>query len=308
MRLNKIIFIILFFLLSFANKTLSKENKILVKVNNDIITSIDILNEIKYLSAINEDFKNTENNLKVQIAKKSLIREKIKNIELLKYNQNIQIDDALLENIVKSYFAISDISSIAELELFFEQRGLKAYIVKKKIITEIMWNRLIYTKFKEKVKIDENQIKESFSNKKKQKEYLLSEILVNADDNKQFKKKLELINTTIKEKNFSQAALTYSVSETSRNGGKLGWIKENILNDKIKKQLNVTGIGDFTNPITIAGGFLILKIEDVREVENKIDLNKEIQNIIEKKTNEQLNRYSNIYFNKIKKNIQINEI
>ena len=308
MRLNKIIFIILFFLLSFANKTLSKENKILIKINNDIITSIDILNEIKYLSAINEDFKNTENTLKVQIAKKSLIREKIKNIELLKYNQNIQIDDALLENIVKSYFAISGISSIAELELFFEQKGLNAHIVKEKITTEIMWNRLIYNKFKQKVKIDENQIKINLSNKKIQKEYLLSEILVNADDNKQFKKKLELINTTIKEKNFSQAALTYSVSESSINGGKLGWIRENVLNDKIKKQLNVIDIGNYTDPITIAGGFLILKIEDLREVENKIDLNKEIQNIIEKKTNEQLNRYSNIYFNKIKKNIQINEI
>ena len=308
MKKNKIFLLIVFYSLFFFSEIIAKENKILIKVNNEIITSIDILNEIKYLSAINDDFKNTENTSKVEIAKNSLIREKIKNIELLRYNKKIQINDDLMENIVKSYFGVTGIDSISELDLFFKQRGLNPSLIKEKITTEIMWNRLIYSKFKKKVKIDENQIKNNLSNKEKQNEYLLSEIFINADNNKQFKKKLELINKMIKEKSFSQAALTYSVSETSKNGGKLEWIKENVLNDKIKNQLEMINIGDYTDPITIAGGFLILKIEDIREIENKIDLNKEIKNIIEKKTNEQLNRYSNIYFNKIKKNIQINEI
>ena len=144
-------------------------------------------------------------------------------------------------------------------------------------------------------------------NKKIQKEYLLSEILVGANDKNNFKKKLSLINKMIQEKNFSVAALKYSISDTSKNGGKLGWIKENALNKKIKNHLNLTKVGETTNPIRIPGGFLILKIEDVKDREVKLDLYKEIQNIIEKQTNEQLNMFSNIYFSKLKKNIKINE-
>ena len=61
-------------------------------------------------------------------------------------------------------------------------------------------------------------------------------------------------------------------------------------------------------PIVIPGGFLILKIENTREIDVEFDLEQEIQNIIKKKTNEQLNQLSNIYFNKIKKNIEVNEL
>ena len=214
----------------------------------------------------------------------------------------------MLENIIKNYFAAYSISSVSELEIFFKKKGINSSLVIKKISIEIMWNQLIYNKFKDKVKIDENLIKKSISNKKKQKEYLLSEILIDSENKDEFNKKVQEINEMINEKNFSQAALTFSISDTSKNGGKLGWIKENVLNKQIKKQLNNINIGEFTNPIALAGGFLILKIEDLREVENKIDVNKEIKNIIENQTNNQLNRHSNIYFNKIKKNIQINEI
>ena len=174
-------------------------------------------------------------------------------------------------------------------------------------MTDILWKQYIYNNFQQKVKIDEKKIKKNILNKKIQKEYLLSEILVGANDKNNFKKKLSLINKMIQEKNFSAAALKYSISDTSKNGGKLGWIKENVLNKKIKNQLNLTKVGETTNPIRIPGGFLILKIEDVKEREVKLDLNKEIQNIIEKQTNEQLNMFSNIYFSKLKKNIKINE-
>tara|TARA_Y100000816_G_C26035028_1_gene541942 strand:+ start:220 stop:1146 length:927 start_codon:yes stop_codon:yes gene_type:complete len=308
MKLIKIFIFVIFYSTFLFNELVSKENKILFKINNEIITSVDILNEIKYLSIINEEFKNSDNNLKLKVAKNSLIREKIKNIELQNYRKSIKINESFLENIIKNYFANLNIKSSDEFELFFKQKKLQPSLVKSKIITEIMWNQLIYNKFKEKVKINEDQIKKNISNKKKQKQYLLSEILVDADNSKKFKEKLELIIRTIEENSFSKAALTYSTSETSKNGGKLGWIKENVLNEKIKKNLNDIKKGNYTKPITVPGGLLILNVEDIREIEIKIDINKEIKNIIEKQTNDQLNRYSNIYFNKIKKNTQINEI
>ena len=140
-----------------------------------------------------------------------------------------------------------------------------------------------------------------------QKEYLLSEILVETDKKNILEKKFKLINQIIEENNFSIAALNYSASDTSKNGGKLGWIKENALNQKIRKQLNSIKKGEITKPITVPGGFLILKVEDIKETERKLNLNKEIKNIIENQTNEQLNMFSNIYLNKLKKNAKIEQ-
>ena len=148
MKLIKIFIFVIFYSTFLFNELVSKENKILFKINNEIITSVDILNEIKYLSIINEEFKNSDNNLKLKVAKNSLIREKIKNIELQNYRKSIKINESFLENIIKNYFANLNIKSSDEFELFFKQKKLQPSLVKSKIITEIMWNQLIYNKFK----------------------------------------------------------------------------------------------------------------------------------------------------------------
>ena len=169
-------------------------------------------------------------------------------------------------------------------------------------------NQLIYNKFYKNVKINENEIKKNISSRRIQKEYLLSEIIINADSSKDFERKLQLVKNTIKEKNFSQAAIIHSSSKTAQKGGDLGWVKESVLNSKIKNELETISIGNFTSPIIIPGGLLMLKIEDIRETEKTINIENEIKSIIEKKTNDQLNRLSAVYLNKIKKNVSINEI
>ena len=137
---------------------------------------------------------------------------------------------------------------------------------------------------------------------------MLSEIVFDLKKNQKLDEKLKSILKTFNEKNFSEAALIYSLSDSSNNGGKLGWIKESILSKQIKEEIMKRNIGEITKPLTIPGGFLILYIENIKEIEIQIDFEKEIKNIIEKKTNAQLNRISNVYLNKIKKNIQINEL
>ena len=117
-----------------------------------------------------------------------------------------------------------------------------------------------------------------------------------------------MLKKEIKEKGFSQTALTYSISDTSNKGGKLGWVSETILNKKIKNEVKKIKVGNYTNPIVIPGGFLIIKIEDIRELDNSSDLNDEIEKITKKRTNEQLNQFSNIYFRKVKKDVLINEL
>ncbi len=290
-----------------TNTSYSKENKILLKVDNEIITTIDIFNEIEYFSIINNEFKNSNKNLQIEIAKNSLVREKIKEIELIRLNINFEPEDKLFTEIIQNNFKNLNINNLENFNQFFIENNLDPLLIKKKILNEIMWKQLIYNKFNKKVKIDEKKIEKNILNKKMQKEYLLSEILVETDKKNILEKKFKLINQIIEENNFSIAALNYSASDTSKNGGKLGWIKENALNQKIRKQLNSIKKGEITKPITVPGGFLILKIEDTKETERKLNLDKEIKNIVENQTNEQLNMFSNIYLNKLKKNAKIEQ-
>ena len=304
------IFIIIFFNLSlFLNKVYALENKILFKVDNKIITSVDILKESKYLKIINHKLLNIKNKEIFEISKKSLIREKIKEIELLRYFDELKIEDEYLNKLIVNYFSNKiNINTINEFEKFFINEKINPDIIKKKIMIEILWNQLIYNKFNQRVKIDKNLIKKELSNLNKKTEYLLSEIVFNLKKEEKLDKKYEIIKKNIENKDFSQVASIYSISDSSNTGGKLGWVKESSLNQKVKKILKKTKIGDFTDPIVIPGGFLILYIEEKREIEKEYDLENEIKLIAQKKTNEQLNQFSIIYFNKIKKNININEL
>ena len=301
----KLLIILIFF--NLFNMSYGKENRILLKINNEIITSIDILQEVKYLSIINKEFNKTGKNQAIEIAKNSLIREKVKRIELLKYHEVISIEEKIIEEIIVNYFSRLNINSLDQFEVYFNQKNIDTVLIKEKIAIEMLWNQLIYRKFFEKVKIDENRIKVNLSKKENQKEFQLSEIVFAVDKNEKLEDKLNKIKKTIKEKNFSQAALIHSISDSSKEGGKLDWIKETVLNEKIKKELNSIEKGMFTNPILVPGGFLLLYIEDTKISKVPINKDNEIKKIINQQTNEQLNRYSNIYFKKIKKNILINE-
>jgi peptidyl-prolyl cis-trans isomerase SurA len=292
----------------FFSFSLAIENKILFKVNNEIITSIDIFTELKYLEIINKDLKKTTNNQAFEIAKRSLIREKIKEIELKKLFKNIEVEEKFLNNLLINYFKSINIKTISEFEKFFISNDINPNLIKKKISIEILWNQLIYSKFKQNVKIDRKSIQNELSNNVKKKEFLLSEILFSIKENEKLNDKIVLLKKEINEKGFSQTALSYSISDTSSKGGKLGWVSETIMSQKIKNEVEKIKVGDHTDPIVIPGGFLIIKIEDIREKDNSSDLNNEIEKIIKDKTNKQLNQFSNLYFNKIKKDIVINEL
>ena len=291
----------------FTQKLYSKENKIIFKINNEIITTIDIYTEIKYLSEINKDFSNLDNESKINLAKKSLIREKIKNIELSRLLDEIKIEKKILDNLSVSYFKRLGINSVEDFNDFFEINKINPDLVRKKITSEVLWNQLIFNKYKDKIKINKEEIKNKIKDRK-QKEYNLSEILFELEENEKLEDKYELINSYINRKSFSEAVLKFSISKTINNKGKLGWVKETVLNKTIIKNLNEVSIGKISKPIVLPGGYLILKIEDVKETNIEFDIENEINLIVKEKTNEQLNQYSNIYFNKIKKNIKINEL
>jgi len=300
-------FLINFFIfIFFTIEGYSEENKILFKLNNEIVTTIDLLNEINYLRSINSEYRNASDDIAYNIAKNSIIREKIKEIEILNYVERINVDEKILNNVIINNFNYLNINSISEFNSYFSNRNIKPSLIKKKISIEILWNQIIFQKFNNKIKIDVNEIKKKLLNKK-QKEFFLAEILFELNKGEKLDQKLSLIKKTINEENFSKAALLYSVSDTSKNGGQIGWIKETSINKKILNELKNTKIGNFSKPIIVPGGFLILKIKDQREIKQEINLEKEIKKTIDDQQNQQLAQFSTIYFNKVKKDIFINE-
>ena len=307
-KYNFSIFFIIFIFIFMFSQLFAMENKILFKIEKKIITTQDILNEVNYLKLINSEFKSFDNNKIYVIAKNSLIREIIKENELKRIFKKVEIKENFIEQFIIDYFSKFKINSINELKQILEQNNLNLDNIKKKITIQIMWNDLIFEKFSKNVKINKDIIKKEISLKKTQEEYLISEIVFSVNNKKDLKNKFEKIKIDIKENNFSKAAIIHSISETSINGGKIGWVTENSLSLKIKDAFNKLKIGDITKPIRIPGAFIILKIEDKRNIELELDFNKEFNRIVKRKTNEQLNQFSNIYFNKIKKDVKVNEL
>lgn len=308
MKFNTFIIIILICLFCFSKDTLSNENKILVKVNDEIITTIDILNEIRFLSTVNKKFEEIEKNQKILIAKNSLIKDKIKMIELLKFKENLVLNENDYKNIVNNYFNNTEEESVENYKLFLKKNNLDEAHLREKLSVDTYWKGYIYQKFYKNVKINKAEIMNAILKKEKQYEYMLSEIVFTLENNENLSEKQNEINKVIKEKSFAEAALKYSISDSARNGGKLGWIPENILSNTIKDEIKKINKDEFTKPIVIPGGLLILKKENTREIKNNLNKDEELKIAIEKKTNDQLDKFSNIYLNKLRKNIQINEI
>lgn len=294
-------------LISLPTKILALENKILFKINNNIITTVDVLNETKYLKLLNKNFKNLEQDKIYKIAKNSAIKDMIKENHLKKFFKEIELDEVFVEKFILDYFSRYNFSSIEDLEKFLIENNLKLSFMKKKITLQLMWNELILKKFSQNIKINKNKIEKQILEKKLQQEFLISEIVFNIKSKDELQNKFNEIREEIKNNSFSNAALIHSISDTSINGGKLGWIKESSLSSEIKNVIKDTKIGEITMPVSIPGAFIILYKEDKRESLVKLDIKKEIDKIIKKRTNEQLNQFSNIYYNKIKKNVNIYE-
>ena len=307
MKLINYLVISIIYSILIINSCNALENKILFKVDNEIITSIDILTELEYLKIINKEFGKIDKNKAFEISKNSLIREKIKEIEIKKTIKELKIEDKILNNLILNYFSDFEIKSIVDFEKYFLNKDIDPDLIRKKISLELLWNQLIYSRYNQNVRIDEKSVKNSLLNNKTQKEFLISEILFNIKENENLNKKFNLIEDSIKKINFSQTALTYSIANTASKGGNLGWVTESILSNKILKKLKDLRNGEHTKPFIVPGGFLILQLLDSREVTKNFNIDEEIKKIVEKKTNQQLNRFSNIYFDKAKKNIIINE-
>jgi len=270
---------------------------------------LDIQNEYKYLIALNPDIKKSNKEDIIKLSKRSILQERIKKIEINKNFNNPKIPEKFLKQIMQNIYKRIGFSNIEDFKKYLMNNNINFENVKKKLETEALWNELILIKFSSKVKIDEKELKERIKkNDKFLKSYLLSEIYFEILNIKELDNKFQEISKTINEKGFDFAALKYSVSPTANIGGKLDWINKNSLNKNIRLAINDLKINDFTKPINVPGGFLILQINDIKNTKIEIDIEKEFKKLENYEKNNQLNQYSKIYFNKVKKDLEISEL
>ena len=281
---------------------------IVAKVNQEIITNIDLDFEKRYLVSLNPNLNKLDQNRITEYAKNSLINERIKRIEIEKRFKIIP-NETLLSKVIGDIYSSIGISSLSEFKNYLLQNEVDIEKVKEKISIEIAWNDLIIKTFNDEIEIDQNlMIKEIEKfNEKKVDNLLLSEIIFTINEKKEFKLKYKDIIESINEIGFEETARIHSLSDSKKKGGNLGWIYKNQLSKEIKDEINKINIGDFTKPIVTSGGFLILKLNDVKVENIKIDKDTQLKKMIEFERERQFTRFSTLYYKRIYNSAVIDE-
>lgn len=288
----------------------ANETNIVIKVNNEIITNIDIENEIRYLVALNNELKETSEEILKNLAKQSVIKEKIKKNEVSKYFK-FNSSQEFLDTVIKSYYTKLGIDSLENFKIYLQEYDLELDIVKNKIEIELLWNQLIGRQYQDQIIINkkdlENKVEKYLKENELTKEFNLSEIVFQIKNDNEIIEKKNLIKKDIVKKGFKSAANIYSISESSKFGGELGWIKSNQLSNKILDILTNLSIDEISEPIKIPNGYMILKINDIREITIEKDKEKLLDDLIKVETNNKYSQFSIIYYNKLKLNSVISE-
>tara|TARA_B100000959_G_scaffold283747_1_gene353436 strand:- start:1292 stop:2224 length:933 start_codon:yes stop_codon:yes gene_type:complete len=306
----KIFFIILLNYLIFFSNLYSQENVYIeLKIEDEIITNIDINNEKNYLIALNNNLKNLSNDQIYEVSKNSLIREKIKKIELVQFFK-LEKNNILTKELIKNLYKNLKFNDEKEFNNYLKNYNLTTEEVGEKILIEALWNQLIFDKFNKNIKIDEKKLKIKLNNelkKNKIEEFNLSEIVFQVVPNETIEEKNKKILNFIKNNGFENAANSFSVSDSSKFGGKIGWVNKTQISKTILEKVNNLKTGEITSPIQINNGYIVLKLEDKRLIKRNVDIDKELKKLIAFEKEKQLNQYSLMYYYRIKKNLFINE-
>jgi len=307
-----IITVILYFSFIQFSVAENHEVKILYKVNENIISNIDVANEIRYLRILDKNFQNIELNKLKDVALKSLIKEFIKKDEIEKY-YNVDYNSTNIDKYINRIGLNLGFNNIDDLTNYLSKNNIKLKDIRRKLNIEKTWNSLIYEIYFKKIVINKEQISnklEKIINQKTyQKSFRLSEIVFSAKDKISFEKKYNEILHDIEKTNFNQAAIIHSISDTANSGGEVGWVNTSQLSKKIYDEIKNLKAEQMSRPITTPGGMLILKVNEIKDVLNeKLDKDLELSNMIKIEQNRQLTEYSIIHYKKIERNSYVKKI
>ena len=308
----KNIFISIALILFFSNNAVSTKVEIISKVNEEVITNLDIDYEIKYLKFLNPKLDDLNNqNALIQLAKKSIIREIIKKKELINYiNLNEEHLD-VIKQIEIDLINKKNLNNKIELKKILLSKDLNYNKLFQKLKIEAMWNELIFQKYINNVKIDETKLKKQVQKFKNEYsfsyDYSLSEILFEIEKDQTFENRLDEIKESIEKIGFDNTANIYSVSDSSKFGGKVGWVNESQISEIISNNIKNLKINELSKVLKSPAGYLILKINDKKKINEPFDEKKYFNMLKQAKTNQQLNQFSIVFFKRLKQNTFINE-
>ncbi len=306
---TKGLFLLIIFI-SLFSYTKANIIEIKVKIQNEIITNVDIENEKKYLIFLNPKLEKLDNLRLINIAKDSLITEIIKKNELKKFF-NFEKENNFIDVIEENLLRQKKIENKSEFIKILKNKNLNYKTIREKLKIEALWNQLIYNKNINNVKIDQKKLKQKIindaENNQKKYEYNLSEIVIVENINENFNNTIRKITKNINEIGFENTANLFSLSNTAKNGGLIGWVNELQLSKKILSKINDLKIGQISNPIKIQSGYLILKVNNKKEFRQKINIEDQLKDLIDKETNRQLNSFSIVFYKRLKKNVEIYE-
>jgi peptidyl-prolyl cis-trans isomerase SurA len=303
----KMYFYIIIFIF-FFNSTYSIESKIIYNIQNEIITNIDLKNEFKYLLVLNNRLKDIDKDTAFLISKESLVRDKIKKIEIMKNFKNLKIDQKYEDILIKDIYLKLGLDNKDQFIEYLKEYDLKLKNIIEKITISALWNDLIIRKYSAKIEINEKKIKNKIDliNQQTTRDFLLSEIVYEVKNKEEINKKFIEIKKSIKDIGFENTVSLFSISASAKTGGNIGWVNEKSLSQDILK--NIEKMEDnLTHPIILPNSILMLKINEIKKSTLKIDYDIELKKAIDYEKNKQLNQYSLIYYNKIKKNLEFNE-
>lgn len=302
-------FILIFFKIFFFAQTYQLnaliEDKIILKVNNKIITNFEVKNKIISTLILSNEIINQENIDKIKSQTlESLIQLKLKQIELDKYN--FEIDYKQIEDYLNSISG----NNIDRLKSVFKSNNIDFEMFLDNVKTEFKWQRFIFSKYSNKIEINKNSIAKELnkiiSKKSLIKEYNISEIEILINNDSTDEKKLLDLRENILNEGFEKTALKYSVSTTSQKKGNLGWINSNALSKNMYQIVSKLKIGEISQPIRRANSILFLRLNDTRNIKSKeINRNNLEKEIIDRKSNELFDLYSKSHLSKLKNSVFI---
>ena len=306
----RILFIKFLIILIFFNfKIANSEVFIKAKINDQIITNIDVKDEKNYLLALNPRLKNLSNEEINRYALDSLINEKIKKIEIEKRFE-ILVNNKMINKIISDLYLGIGLADIKEFERHLKNFDIDMDLVKNKISVEIAWNDFIFNNYNKAILIDEDKIRvkiKELSKKNLVENIFLSEIIFTVKEGENLNNKLNQIKNSINDIGFEETAKIYSVSESRKNGGKIGWVFKSQLSNKILNEIEKIDIGELTDPITTPGGFILLTINEKKNELIQIDENEQFKKAVKFEKNRQLTMYSTLQYKRAYNKTLINE-
>jgi len=308
-HIKKIFYTIIILTVFLTNSKTEIKDSLFATIGNEAITRSDIINEIKVILILNgKTFKEEDRDRLQESAIKSLVKRTIKEIEIKKY-------DFLEYNKKDFYDRLEGLASDVDMDVetlksICAANEIDFSIIVSQIESELLWNTLIYEKYKNRLLINQSEIEEQLQSiqveKENEIEYLISEIIIKPVSQDKLESTINDLKEKIKTEGFEKIALNFSISESSKNSGDLGWINQNTIAKKIIPVISNTPVGNISEPIVLPQGILIFKIRDKKVTKKSMNLEEAKRQLVNDEKSKILQMYSLSHFDKVRREVSIN--